>query len=48
MCLTKSKCSKNFSFMTVGYQNGLDTLYASGIVGMSPSEPNKKNDLFII
>jgi hypothetical protein len=48
VCITKSNCAADFSFLNVGQQQGLNTLYASGIVGMSPTNANESGDLFIV
>ena len=46
VCIKPDKCSNDFSFLTVFEQDGLDSLYASGIVGLSPGH-GSVNDLFI-
>jgi len=36
VCIKPGKCAEDFSFLTVGYQTGLDSLATSGILGLSP------------
>lgn len=48
ICIKPGRCADNFSFITVGMQTGLDQLYTSGIVGLSPNNEESTNDLFIL
>lgn len=48
VCIKPGKCAEGFSFLTVGMQTGLDTLYSSGIVGLSPNNEEAVSDLFIM
>jgi len=48
VCIRPGDCANDFSFLTVGMQTGLSSLYSSGIVGLSPNSDDSVNDLFII
>ena len=48
VCIKAGKCADNFSFLTVGMQTGLGSLYTSGILGLSPNSDETTNDLFIL
>ena len=47
ICIAQQFCDTNFSFYTIVYQNNLDSLKASGILGMSPKDDDDRGDLFI-
>ena len=48
VCINRENCAQEFSFLNVGMQQGLYSLKASGIVGMSPTDANENGDLFIV
>ena len=49
MCITKTDCVSNFSFITVAHQDDLDNLRnVSGIIGLTPTlKESSRFDLFI-
>lgn len=38
ICLTDHNCVDNFSFIDVRSQYGLDSIFSSGLVGLSPKQ----------
>ena len=48
VCLKPGSCASDFSFVTIGMQQGLDALASSGIVGLSPMSTGTMGDLFIL
>jgi hypothetical protein len=47
VCISPSICTSQFSFLAVNYQNGLDSLMGSGIIGMSPTKSAKMGTHFV-
>lgn len=48
VCIAPNSCAQNFSFATIGMQTNLESLQASGLVGLSPNNQETLCDLFII
>ena len=50
VCLKPDACADNFSFLTVSYNTGFNTLMSSGLVGLSPFKNENHimvGDLFV-